>query len=189
MILPLNIRQRLSEKVGKELRTPADAHFLTLDIEARTGQHIGVNTMKRLLGMLTDGRNPRTSTLDILAQYLDFPNWEVMSKLLKDDNSNFDEKFTNPIVVEDLVEGTLVELSYAPDRYVLMRFLHDEWFEVVESRNSKLQRGDIIAVTQIFEGFPLMASKVMRDGKLMGSFMAGKLGGIKCAIVNQESAS
>ena len=41
----------LREKLGHEIRLSCDCDLLTLDIESMTGEHIGVNTMKRLLGL------------------------------------------------------------------------------------------------------------------------------------------
>ena len=52
MRLPFHIIQLLKEKLGKDLRLPSDCEFLALDIESKTGEHIGVNTMKRLLGFI-----------------------------------------------------------------------------------------------------------------------------------------
>ena len=59
----------LREKSGYEIRLSHDCDLLTLDIESMTGEHIGVNTMKRLLGFIADERTPRTSTLNIIARY------------------------------------------------------------------------------------------------------------------------
>ncbi len=49
MKLSLYIQDLLRRQSGQELRLPSDIERLTLDIESQTGQHIGVNTMKRLL--------------------------------------------------------------------------------------------------------------------------------------------
>ena len=52
MILSPYIQERLKGKCGIDLREPADAERLVLDIEKTTGEHIGVNTIKRMLGMI-----------------------------------------------------------------------------------------------------------------------------------------
>ena len=64
------ITELLREKSGNEIRLSRDCELLALDVESVTGEHIGVNTMKRLLGFIADERTPRTSTLDVVAHYL-----------------------------------------------------------------------------------------------------------------------
>ena len=50
MRLPFHIVQLLKEKAGSDLRLPSDCEFLSLDIESKTGVHIGATTLKRLVG-------------------------------------------------------------------------------------------------------------------------------------------
>jgi hypothetical protein len=38
----------LKQKSGKDFRLTSDCEYLALDIESVTGEHIGVNTLKRL---------------------------------------------------------------------------------------------------------------------------------------------
>jgi hypothetical protein len=52
----------LRQKSQKDFRMSGDCEFLALDIESVTGEHIGVNTLKRLLGFIDDEREPRTET-------------------------------------------------------------------------------------------------------------------------------
>ena len=87
------ITDLLRQKSGNEIRLSRDCEFLALDVESVTGEHIGVNTMKRLLGFIADERTPRTSTLDVIARYLDFEDWDALR--LSDEassNSAFDER-------------------------------------------------------------------------------------------------
>lgn len=57
------ITELLREKSGNEIRLSRDCELLALDVESVTGEHICVNTMKRLLGFIANERVPRTSTL------------------------------------------------------------------------------------------------------------------------------
>ena len=50
MKLPFHIIQLLKRKSGNDLRQPSDCEFLFLDIESKTGVHIGATTLKRLVG-------------------------------------------------------------------------------------------------------------------------------------------
>ena len=65
MKLPPVIIEMLSRRADHELRLPSDCVYLSLDIEGKTGTHIGATTLKRLLGFAADDRTPHPSTLDI----------------------------------------------------------------------------------------------------------------------------
>ena len=43
----------LKQKSKKDFRLSGDCEYLALDIESVTGEHIGVNTLKRLLALST----------------------------------------------------------------------------------------------------------------------------------------
>ena len=111
MILSLNIQQQLKRKSGSDLRLPSDIDFLAHDIESQTGEHMGVNTLKRLLGCIDDERQPRVSTLDIIARYLGYAEWEVLSALDAKSNSGFEE--TDGLLhASSLKMGQCVEVTY-----------------------------------------------------------------------------
>ena len=74
-----------------------DCELLAPDIESATGEHIGVNTMKRLLGFIADERTPRTSTLDVIARYLGFDNWEAL-RLFDENSSNSTFYYYNKVI-------------------------------------------------------------------------------------------
>lgn len=172
----------LNQKCGREIRLSGDCEYLALDIESVTGEHIGVNTLKRLLGFIDDEREPRTSTLDVIARYLGFDNWDLLSIYDNQSNSSF-ESSSEEIRVSELSEGQCVQISYLPDRRLVMAYQGDGHFLVQMSENSKLLAGDELAVTHIVQGYPLLVTEVIRDGKSLGSFTAGKAQGIRFKII------
>lgn len=171
------ILQLLAQKSGRDLRHSADCEFLAFDIESVTGDHIGVNTLKRLLGFIDDEREPRVTTLDIIANYLGFEYWESLRVYDDKSNSSFESE-TDEIRVAELTVGCVVQISYLPDRRIEMKFLGDNCFRILASENSKLLAGDEISLTHIVQGYPLLVSEVVRDGQSLGSFTAGKAQGI-----------
>lgn len=46
MRISFHILQLLKEKSGSDLRQPSDCEYLSLDIESKTGVHIGSTTLK-----------------------------------------------------------------------------------------------------------------------------------------------
>ncbi|MDE6786805.1 MAG: hypothetical protein K2J46_07195, partial [Muribaculaceae bacterium] len=71
---------KLSEKLGVDVSTPAGATWLQLDIETATGERLGLNTVKRLVGVLSSDAKPRVSTIKIISDYLGCPDWRVFSR-------------------------------------------------------------------------------------------------------------
>ena len=171
------IKQLLKEKSGHEIRLSHDCELLALDIESVTSEHIGVNTIKRLLGFIADERTTRTSTLDVIAHYLGFANWEDLR--LADENysnSAFDDR--DEFLAGSLEIGQKVIISYPPNRTIIIENLGDNHFRVIESENSKLLKGDLLTLTHIIRHYPLLVSEVIRDGQNLGAFTAGKTQGI-----------
>lgn len=171
------ITELLREKSGVEIRLSRDCELLALDVESVTGEHIGVNTMKRLLGFIADERRPRTSTLDIVARYLGYANWDAL-RLMDENSSNsaFDDR--DEYLACYLEKGQQVHISYPPIRTLTIENQGDNHFLVLESENSKLQKGDLLTLTHIVRGYPLLVAEVMRDGRSLGAFTAGKAQGI-----------
>ena len=78
MLQPITIAQ-ITEKFEKENHTPllnpSDYVALKIDIDKASGQSIGLNTLKRLMGNIAGVENPRPSTLDMIAKYLGYNFW------------------------------------------------------------------------------------------------------------------
>ena len=176
------ITELLQQKVKRELRLSSDCEYLALDIESVTGEHIGVNTLKRLLGFIDDEREPRLSTLDIIARYLDFENWDALRCFNDKSNSSFSAA-EDEIRAIDLPQGQHIQISYLPDRLVELEYSGEERFKVLTSQNSKLQEGDELKITHIVKGYPLLVSQVWRGEADLGAFTAGKAQGISFIIL------
>ena len=171
------ICELLGQRCKRAIRRSADCEFLTLDIETVTGEHIGVNTMKRLLGFISDERQPRLSTLDVIARYLGYDCWETLQALDDKSNSAF-ESDANEVRSCELCAGQRVAISYLPDRRLLLEYTGNGAYRVMESENSKLMAGDELWLTHLVKGYPLLVSRVIRQGHDLGAFTAGKTQGI-----------
>lgn len=177
MISPVII-ELLSRRLGKEIRYPADCEVLSYDIEQKINQHIGVTTLKRLLGFVKDVKQPRWSTLDIVAQYLGFDSYnKLLKSLLSRDNiSGFEE--INELRPDMLQIADRLALTYSPGRRLLLEYIGDNRFRVVESDNSKLEAEDEIAVSCFLLHHPLYVGEVLRRGCALGSYIAAKISGL-----------
>jgi hypothetical protein len=176
MLSPV-IKSHIEEKLGKEIRYHSDLEYLCAKIEEETKQRIGLNTLKRLFGFINDIREPRLYTLDTIAIYLGYRNWDVyLSSLTQTGNSHFNN--LQEINIETLELESVVEFGYEPDRIVRLQYEGNKIFIVIFSQNSKLSVNDKVEITHFVLHYPLIALDVERDGISLGRFTAGKIGGI-----------
>ena len=177
MILPFHIVQMLKRTSGNELRQPSDCEFLSLDIESKTGVRIGATTLKRLFGFAQDERLPHTSTLDVIARYLGYAHWDELSKIEDKGNSDFDAP-DDEVRSADLQPEACVEITYLPDRRLVLQYRGDCRYRVAESENSKLKKNDEVEIFNFVLHHPLLVINVWRDGESLGQFTAGRVSGL-----------
>ncbi|HPF01150.1 MAG TPA: hypothetical protein PKY63_10820 [Bacteroidales bacterium] len=171
------IKKEVEDTFGKEIRYPADCEALSAHISDKTGQSISITTLKRMFGFVNGTHEPRLYTLDVLAQYLGYPNWDVYyEKFIHIENSEF---FTaEQIEIDALKPDAVIEIIYDPDRIIRLVYQGNFRFNVEHSTNSKLLRGDQLKIMSIVKHYPLIIASVIRDGKDLGRFVAGKSSGI-----------
>lgn len=177
-MLPPIIINLLEGKIGKNIRYSSDFEYLSFDIEKDTGKSISVNTLKRLLGYMKGVKEPRLYTLDVIAEYLSYDNWDqlIQSIDMNDASSSFSS--IEEIEIQKLKVSDKIRFEYSPDRLVTVEFIEGNKFIVVESINSKLKRGDIVELNYFVLNHPLIATNVTRNGVSLGKFTAGKHSGI-----------
>lgn len=178
---------------GRKMQCSKDFEWLAKDVESRVSSVIGVNTLKRLWGYYSDHPfNPRKGTLDVLAQYVGFENFELFC-ISRDPNYVFSQSnfvLSKRLDVSDLKSsGVNMLLSWLPDRRVLVRYHGNFQFEVLEVENSKLNVGDTFECHLIMEGEPLYLGNLRHnnpDGSVWGpiAYVAGKNGGVKFEIID-----
>jgi hypothetical protein len=176
MLSPVTIQQ-IVEKFGKPIRYPLDCVALSVMIENKTGERISTNTLKRLLGFINETREPRLYTLDTIAKYIGYDDWDIYwQSINKAGNSEFGK--LEEIILAELVVDDKIEFHYSPDRMVTIRYYGESLFEVETAQNSKLLVGDKIEVQHFFLNYPLYINNVIRNGNYLGTLTLGKISGI-----------
>lgn len=174
----------LNERCGCDVTTASGATMLANDIEAKTGERLVPNTLKRLVGVLPYDYTPRSSTLRIIAEYLGFSSWEILIDTINNRISDFDDE--NPFIeVSELKPDTEIRFKWEPDREIRLRHLGEGRCEVLEVVKSKLAVGDIVKLSQLAEGYPLFAKEVVRKGSHIGNYVAAKITGIADIIIRE----
>ena len=171
------IKQKIEERFGKAVRYPKDCEALAITISSACNERVSASTLKRLYGFVTGIEQPRRFTLDLIAQYLCFPDWE---SLIKSINNVTHSEFISlsEIGIDNIIENEIIEFGYKPDRNFAVKFLGKQQFEVMKSENSKLTVGDIITIYHFVLGYPLLINEVKRNNKDLGQYIAGKVSGL-----------
>ena len=174
------ILQRLKAKVGLDMAKSSDFDTLSQAIIDATGENLSVNTLKRLFGFKTDKVVPRLSTMDIIAQYLGYPDYDSLIKDLGDDA---DISLFTPIdclEVKQLEKGTQIRVSYDPNRVFFLTYLGECQFIVNDIEGSKnIRKGDLLTITQLAVGHRFVVAHVVRDGMDLGGYESAKFKGVK----------
>jgi len=173
MLSPV-IKEQIEKKLGRSIRYHSDLEYLCAEIEKETKQKISLNTLKRLFGFIEGVTEPRLFTLDTIALYLGFTNWDVyLLSLDQSGNSGFNS--LQEIKIESLPVLSIVEFGYEPDRIVQIRYEGNNQFKVISSKNSKLLVNDLLELTHFVLNYPLIILNVIRVGKDMGGLRLAKL--------------
>ena len=176
MLSPV-IKEQIETKLGKSIRYHSDLEHLCFEIEKTTKHKISLNTLKRLFGFIAGVTEPRLFTLDTIAIYLGFSNWDVyLSSLQQTGNSGFNS--LQEIKIENLPLLSVIEFGYDPDRTVQIRFEGKNQFTVISAKNSKLCENDTLEISHFVLHYPLVILHVIREDKNLGRFTAGKVGGL-----------
>lgn len=184
MKLQGTIIKMLSEKAGVDVTSKAGAEFLRNDIEARTGEALSLNTMKRLVGLLPYDSSPREITQDIIARYLGFGNGRMLQEFI--DNKISDFKTPEGFIdLKALPKDTGLIICWNPNRRIHLKHSGEGVYEVKEAENSKLLKGDILVLSQVAEGFPFMVSDVRRAGHSLGNYTAAQTEGVSSVEVDE----
>lgn len=176
----------VEKKYGRPVLTTNDFNTLSAIIRFEGREVLSPSTLKRLWGYVSHKTTPRKATLDVLARfvgYKDFSDYRMSLLGEQNDTSAFLETYY--IAAEDIADGGLLTIGWEPNRVVRLRKVDSNWFEVLESRNSKLREGDRFQCPCFFKGLPLVIPTVSRGSQILPSYIAGKTMGLN--LVELES--
>lgn len=178
-MLPVSVIEQIKQKSGMRFENAKDFEVLSESFPAN--DRLGVNTLKRLMGYAQTPIEPRKTTLDAIAHYLDQPSWETLMGLQPSD-SDWIEK---AVVADEIREGTWVEIRWMPDRKLKLHCIGENRFRVTESRNGRLLVDDEVTIRQFRLDYPLEVTHIVRSGTVMSDdngkelcYIAGKQNGI-----------
>jgi len=179
MVFNSQIIEMLKSRSGLSFDKAKDFELLCESIFEETDRTIGVTTMKRLLGYISDERNANQYTLNTIALYLGFQTWsDLCASVRIDSDWGYENK---AYYVDELPLGLVLSVRYLNREvsFMVVDYESHKALQVVEVRNSSLKKGDILFLDHLKEGEILEAKTVVR-GKEIGNYRTnGELKEIK----------
>lgn len=172
------LKLEVENLVGRPIKTPKDFEFLSCQIEGYTRETISVSTLKRMWGYVVSNCKPSKYNLNLLSRMVGYPDW---SSFVGGQEGLSSSRFfvKSKLIADALQKGELVKLTWCPGRVLTIMYKGNDTFEVVESINSKLAKGDTFTCPQFVEDQPLYLSNLSHPGIPLCNYVAGQNGGIK----------
>ncbi len=176
MVLERTFLEAIEKRFGKKIDRAMLFDALVEHIFEVTGERLGVNTLKRLFGWI-EGGEPQKATLEIIAHYLGYSDWDMVVFVLENSNSAFNPN-EECLSVKDLKPGQRLIVRYVPQRELELVVNEQRWCEVVSVSGGKLMVGDLLNIVAIVHRFPFTVNEVIRNGVSLGAYTGGIQGGV-----------
>lgn len=160
--------------------TPAEFNELSARIFLKTKQRISVSSIKRLWGYVKYENFPSRTTLNILARFNDFKDWETFQQEISFDHKDSSSGFVDGSLVNAnaLNIGDKISVKWEPNKGCILEYISYLRFKVLESENIKLLPDDTCTINSICIGLPLFVSNIQRDGIIIPAYIGAKSGGV-----------
>lgn len=173
------LRSDIEQQVGQYLQSPADFQLLIQQIWEKKHAVLSLSTIKRLWGYVESNGAPRLSTLNTLAQFLGFTDWNAYLVALEQREGTESAMFTGEgIQTADLQEGDRIAVAWQPNRQCTFRYLGDDQFVVEKSKNAKLQQGTTFSAARFMIGQPMYLDNILLADGTRTSYVAGNKHGL-----------
>lgn len=182
------LRQAIEESTGQRPQTPKDFDLLSNSIYNRVGELVSRNTLRRIWGRMADEREPRHSTLSILARFIGYADIEafVTNSTATDDEQPSSLSLSRQLsVIDGLTHGDCLRLMWHPGRVCDVEYSGDLHFRVIASKNTKLSPGDTFLCSLIIEGQPLYLDQLKQGTNPPTAYICGKQGGVRFELLQQ----
>ena len=158
--------------------TPKDFEVLSEAISRRTGVLLSPTTLKRIWGYIDESVVPRNSTLDLLARFCGWKDYEhFKSGQIPEIESGNVGSLTIRAGI-DILPGERVRLFWNPSRVCDIEYLGNHDWKVVASEATRLKPGDRFRCPLIISGEPLYIDHLIKDETRAGVYVCGSKSGV-----------
>ena len=173
------LRRDIEQHMEQQLQSPADFQLLIHRIWEKQHAVLSLSTIKRLWGYVESNGAPRLSTLNTLAQFLNFTDWHAYLVSLEQRGGIESAMFTGEgIQTSELKKGDLIAVAWQPNRQCAFRYLGENQFVVVDSKNAKLQKNTTFSAVRFMIGQPMYLDNILLADGTHTSYVAGKRNGL-----------
>ena len=169
-------------------KTAEDYNKIIDLISDTTDHNIGINTLKRFYNHWEKDKETKLSnqTKTLFCKALGYKSWEELEIDMENketptppdesEKSGFTKTSTGSLLFGMLKVGDYVWVNYGSRRNKILQleFLGDHLYRVVSAANCKLEHNDVLTVYALLEGMRFIATKVVRNGVLKGTYHSGK---------------
>lgn len=179
--LCLAVEQRLERK----MISPRDFDALSEEL-AKVGSRISASTLKRIWGYNRDiskTYRPYKYTLVALVNFLGYNDIEDFEKNYGREQIQSAEYSGETVMTDEIAVGSIVELTWAPDRVCKLVCAGNGVFKVVYTEHGRLCVGDKVRFASLTQNAPLYFNEVVRlnsDERFV--YTAGQRTGIRYRI-------
>ena len=175
----IQLRNDVEKHIGQALLSPSDFHGLIQQIWNQQRAILSLSTIKRLWGYVESNGTPRLSTLNTLAQFLGFADWNAYLVALEQRGGIESALCTGEgIQTADLQAEDRIVVAWQPNRQCIFRYLGDNQFVVEDSTNAKLQQGITFSAARFMIGQPMYLDNILLADSTCTSYVAGKRHGL-----------
>lgn len=185
-ILYDNLRRKVETFTGVTPETRRHFDMLAQILFERTRAMVSATTLRRFWGYQEMGYSGLSrNTLNVLSRFVGYTNWNafVQQDLLVDSSELMDVR--QELAVTALTVGNKVEVTWMPDRRIVIEYLGADTFRVLSSENSKLMAGDTFHCSQIVASKSMFCNNLLRPGSPVMSYVCGKTGGVSFHMIKK----
>lgn len=177
----IKLRERVEAFVGMKFQTRRHFDILADLLYTNTKEMVSATTLRRFWGYQEAGSSaPSLNTLNVLGKLIGYTNWEDF-RTRKDSDVSSSEMMNgiHALRFSTLEVGSQLRITWNPDRRIMVEYLGNYTFRVLESENSKLMEKDTFQCMQIIEGQAMCCENLLREGHVAMSYICGKNGGLR----------
>lgn len=161
-----------------KVSTPKDFELLSDIIQRSTGVLLSPTTLKRIWGYVNESVTPRRSTLDVLARFCGWKDYEHFTRGKIPDIESGNIGSSSIKAGENIQPGERIKLFWNPSRVCTIEYLGNLEWKVVSATATRLSPGDKFRCAIILSGEPLYLDNLIKNGNRAGIYVCGRKSGV-----------
>lgn len=183
-----SLLDRVLQFYGRPVGSLLACEQLSDDIFIKTHYRVNADTLRRLLGLRSDGYSTvRRTTLNILAQYVGFFDFDKFLNQLRDEGEAQSEltEVIDTVNSANLRTGCRLSISWQPNRRCTLSYKGNLMWQVESVENSSTLRvGDTLFCSQFANGQMVFADRLVRGVETLGGLRLGINGGVHIETID-----